>query len=393
MADKLAELFVEINADTTKLDSSLKKVKADLDKVAISAMAAGATIATGLAFAVKSAENERLGIVKLGAALKNVGVNYDDVKESLESVIATTQRKTGIADDKQRDALRKLTVVTGDYKKALNLLPLALDMSVAMTMDAESAAQLLGRVMEGNTGILGRYGIVLKEGATAAEALAAIQQKVGGSAEAAASPLAIMSAALGDLSETIGGALLPAFNSLLNENVIPFVEKLTEWIKLNPNVVKSVAMLAVALLAGGGLIYALGMLSKTIIAVNTALIILQSLTGVGILKVLLGLGVASGAIYGMNELMKSTPQGYASGGIVTQPQLAMVGEAGPEAIIPLSQMGGMGSSVVVNVGNYMGDEISKRALVRDIQRILNEENRRSVTPGIKTNYYSVGGHL
>jgi SLT domain-containing protein len=35
---------------------------------------------------------------------------------------------------------------------------------------------------------------------------------------------------------------------------------------------------------------------------------------------------------------KETPA-YANGGIVTSPQLAMVGEAGPEAIIPLSQLG------------------------------------------------------
>jgi hypothetical protein len=84
----------------------------------------------------------------------------------------------------------------------------------------------------------------------------------------------------------------------------------------------------------------------------------------------------------------------ASGGIVTSPELALVGEAGPEAIIPLSQMGGLGgNSVTVNVGNYMGDEISKRALVRDIQRILNEENRRSTHKPTETNYYSVGGHL
>jgi len=85
----------------------------------------------------------------------------------------------------------------------------------------------------------------------------------------------------------------------------------------------------------------------------------------------------------------------AMGGIVTSPQIRLVGESGPEAIVPLSQYGGMGggSTVNINVGNYMGDEMSKRALVRDIQRILNEENRRSVTPATRTNYYSVGGHL
>ena len=40
----------------------------------------------------------------------------------------------------------------------------------------------------------------------------------------------------------------------------------------------------------------------------------------------------------------------ADGGIVTGPTLAMIGEAGPEAVIPLSQMGNMGASgVTINV--------------------------------------------
>jgi hypothetical protein len=39
----------------------------------------------------------------------------------------------------------------------------------------------------------------------------------------------------------------------------------------------------------------------------------------------------------------------AEGGIVTGPTLAMIGEAGPEAVIPLSKMGGMGGGVTVNV--------------------------------------------
>ena len=41
---------------------------------------------------------------------------------------------------------------------------------------------------------------------------------------------------------------------------------------------------------------------------------------------------------------------FANGGIVTKPTLGLVGEAGPEAIIPLSQMGNMsGGGVTINV--------------------------------------------
>ena len=40
--------------------------------------------------------------------------------------------------------------------------------------------------------------------------------------------------------------------------------------------------------------------------------------------------------------------GFADGGIVTRPTLAMVGEKGPEAIVPLGRGGGVGG-VTVNV--------------------------------------------
>jgi hypothetical protein len=40
----------------------------------------------------------------------------------------------------------------------------------------------------------------------------------------------------------------------------------------------------------------------------------------------------------------------AAGGIVTGPTLAMIGEAGPEAVIPLDRMGQMGgNNVTINV--------------------------------------------
>jgi hypothetical protein len=396
MAINVGDAVLKITGDTSDLDRSLNGIEGNLKNIGLAAMAAGAAIIAGFGVAFKAAEEERIGIVKLSQALKNVGVSYDDVKESLEGVISATQRKTGIADDQQRNALRRLLVITGDYKKALDLLPLALDMASAMDMDLTMASQLLGRVMEGNVSVLTRYGIQLKEGTSAAEALAVIQAKVGGSAAAAMSPIELLGNTMGDLSEEIGGVLTPTINDLLKNNIIPMVEKMIEWVKMNPEVIKSVAALAVGLLAGGGIIFAMSMLSKVIAGVNAALIIMQSLTGVGIIKMLIGLGVAAGAIAGMNKLMEtSTPEipKYAAGGIVTKPQLAMVGEAGPEAIIPLSQKGFMGNSVTVNVGNYLGDEMSRRDLVRDIKTILDEENRRLVTPATRTDYYSVGGHL
>jgi hypothetical protein len=61
----------------------------------------------------------------------------------------------------------------------------------------------------------------------------------------------------------------------------------------------------------------------------------------------------------------------AEGGIVTGPTLAMIGEAGPEAVIPLSKMGGMGGGITVNVngGISTSQEISQ-AIVRALQNYV-----------------------
>ena len=64
-------------------------------------------------------------------------------------------------------------------------------------------------------------------------------------------------------------------------------------------------------------------------------------------------GMVQGAIGGIGGAIKGLIPGLAHGGIVTSPTLAVVGEAGPEAVIPLNKAGGLGSSVyniTVNAG-------------------------------------------
>ncbi len=63
--------------------------------------------------------------------------------------------------------------------------------------------------------------------------------------------------------------------------------------------------------------------------------------------------------------------GFAAGGIVTGPTLAMVGEAGPEAIVPLGYagMGGGGGSITVNIsGPVYGIEDLEDVIVAAIER-------------------------
>jgi len=62
----------------------------------------------------------------------------------------------------------------------------------------------------------------------------------------------------------------------------------------------------------------------------------------------------------------------AEGGIVTRPTLALIGEAGPEAVVPLGKGGGFGGGVTINVA---GSVISEGQLIETVRVGLIEAQR------------------
>jgi hypothetical protein len=73
----------------------------------------------------------------------------------------------------------------------------------------------MGRALNGDTAILKRYGIAVKDGASATEVLEAVTKSCGGAAEAMASPFAILQNEVGEMGEAIGSFLLPALSKLV----------------------------------------------------------------------------------------------------------------------------------------------------------------------------------
>ena len=75
----------------------------------------------------------------------------------------------------------------------------------------------------------------------------------------------------------------------------------------------------------------------------------------------------------------------AKGGIVNKPTLAMIGEDGPEAVIPLTQrnnptgagMGGNTLNITVNAGGIT-DRTDKRTLAREIGNMIQQEMARNI---------------
>ena len=76
----------------------------------------------------------------------------------------------------------------------------------------------------------------------------------------------------------------------------------------------------------------------------------------------------------------------AKGGVVTGPTLAMIGEAGPEAVIPLDRAGGMGGmgqtfNITINAGG-LTDRTDKRQFARDIGSEIQREVARVMGGGV-----------
>jgi hypothetical protein len=160
------------------------------------------------------------------------------------------------------------------------------------------------------------------------------------------------------------------------KNLGKFLGDLTEWIltKGVPKLIEATAKLSIALLKwlveiGPDLLKGLALFAAEFVKglIDTIIESFKGLAGKGLE---LGkafanalIGVINKQVIGrINDLLEfkvgpvkinppdipNIPE-LANGGIVTGPTVALIGEAGPEAVVPLDRMGGMGNNIVINV--------------------------------------------
>jgi len=104
--------------------------------------------------------------------------------------------------------------------------------------------------------------------------------------------------------QKIGAILLPIFKNIIDK-LIPIIEKIQEWVEANPKLIEQLLKIGGQLMIGGAILVGLSMLVKAIMAINTALIMMQALGGpAGWAQLVTGIGIAGFAITGMNEIMK-----------------------------------------------------------------------------------------
>lgn len=382
-----------------QLETAGEKAQFAIKKAAVPAAAALAGIGVALVGATKAAIEDEAEQAQLALTLQNVTDASDAQVKATEDQISAMSRASGIADTEYRMALEALVRGTKDVGVAMNDMNLVMDISKSTGIDSATVADALAKAYQGNFKALRtlspEMAAMIKEGASLDDVMAVLGGTFGGAvaanAETAAGKLEIMKNSIGETKESIGAALLPVL-----EAVLPYLQKFADWAQDNPE--------AFMYIAG-----AIGIVAAAIVATNIAMALNPfSLIAIGIGLLVAGLVIAynkfewfstginaviNGVIFvfetfanswikvintiikGYNALPLLPDIGYigeiklgriggnetkagggitiskmAEGGIVTGPTLAMIGEAGPEAVIPLKgKNAGMGANVTINV--------------------------------------------
>jgi hypothetical protein len=187
-------------------------------------------VVAGLGASARAAIEAEKSQSRMVTQLKASGIAYKEHAKHIDEVIQKTSRLSGLDDEDLQDSFTNLVRATGDVNESLKLTGLAADFARAKHMD-------VGKVANGNTGILKRYGITIDKGASSSEALAALQKKFAGQAEAygktTAGSLDRAQVATENLGETVGGTLTPMVAKLAETlvRVVDGLQPTVKWFK------------------------------------------------------------------------------------------------------------------------------------------------------------------
>jgi hypothetical protein len=133
--------------------------------------------------ATRFAQESEVSQQRLQASIEATGASYDDYADAVDNA-ARSALNLAFDDEEALDALNALTQGTGDASRALEDLALVEDIARARGIDLAAAAKIVIAAEQGRIGSLKRLGIAIDENASSEEALAALQTKFAGQAEA-----------------------------------------------------------------------------------------------------------------------------------------------------------------------------------------------------------------
>ncbi len=384
------------------LEGAQAKAKYALGKANKYAAVALGGLVAGLGDAVKGAMEDEQAQAMLARQLQKTTAATDAQIAGVESYITQQGKLKGVTDDELRPALAGLVRATMSIDEAQKAANLSMDIAAAKGISLETVTKAMEKAYGGNMTALAKLSPelrqMIKDGASMEEVMAEMAVTFGGaatdSANTAAGSMKRLGVALGEAKEGVGAALLPIL-----EKALPVLQKFATWAQDNPTLITAVAVAFGALAAAVVLVNAAMALNPAvlitagIVALGVALVMAYKkfdtfravvnavinqvasnfefmanafitminvvIKGINLIKPGKDIGslgqISLGRLGGEGSSSGgANPAGLdykamATGGIVTSPTFALIGEAGPEAVIPLSKMGGMGGGVTINV--------------------------------------------
>jgi hypothetical protein len=266
--------FKDLEGAGAKMQYAFKK--ALVPALAVVGALGGAAVKFSLAGEKANTSNARIS--QIAESMGLFGDQTKIVTDRLVDLANKTARQTGIDQNAIKETQAKLLTfkelavsadeVGGSFDRATKA---ALDLASAGFGEATSNAVQLGKALNDpikGIAALAKSGVTftdsekdkikaLTESGKILEAqnmiLEAIEKQVGGTSEATADGSEKMKIAFSQVQESVGMALLPAFEALL-----PYVEKFAQWAADNPGVIIAIGA-------------AIGTLAAAIIAVNVAM--------------------------------------------------------------------------------------------------------------------------
>ena len=392
-------------AEFKQLDGAGAKAGFALEKSFLPAVAVIGGLAAGLGLATAAAVEDQKAQELLANQLRTSAMATDDVIKSNEDFISSMSTAKAVADDELRPAMANLVRSTGSVEVAQSLMNTALDIAAATGMDLETVTLALGKAANGQTAALTKLDPSLKgvidSSSTLDDITGALSVSFGGAADVAAKSyegrMKSMKIAMDETKESIGAALLPALGKLLEimAPIAKFAQEHTTLFLIFAGVIggfaaaivianiamKAYAIATQVITAATALFNfvlsanPIGLVILAIAAIVAALVFLEKKFGVVTIALgIIGEGFTNGIINPIKKaiglivdlinflgkipgvkaignvagkLLSGIP-GLAQGGIVTGPTLAMIGERGPEAVIPLNKAGALGG-ITINV--------------------------------------------
>jgi hypothetical protein len=410
------------------LEGAQAKAKYALGKANKYAAVALGGLTAALGDAVKGAMEDEQAQAMLARQLQKTTAATDAQIAGVESYITQQGKLKGVTDDELRPALAGLVRATMDIDEAQKAANLSMDIAAAKGISLETVTKAMEKAYGGNMTALAKLSPelrqMIKDGASMEEVMAEMAVTFGGaatdSANTAAGSMKRLGVALGEAKEGVGAALLPIL-----EKALPVLQSFATWAQDNPTLITAVAVAFGALAAAVVLVNAAMALNPAvlitagIVALGVALVAAYKkfdtfrtvvnavinqvasnfefmanafitminvvIKGINLIKPGKDIGslgqISIGRLGGEGSASGgANPAGLdykamATGGIVTSPTFALIGEAGPEAVIPLSKAGGMGMNITVNAGLVATpDQVGQ-----DIIAAIQKAQRRSGT--------------